>query len=620
MKSRLDSIRRPVRALVEGPLRALLRSFSRLPIRTRLLLAFVILIISSASATIAIGDAVFGNSAAELARDTVTLYGSIASRVLDRRLESLRLMVQGIGDISGAGDGPRKFDASSSARGVDFLLLKEGADSAGYATVSATTVASQEADRIVRSLSFFLRRVSAGRTAEAGFCGSPIDQGLLLVAAAPLKSGGGWVLAGCRVNGRQEFIKEAQDFLPDRWRERMTLTVFGAGGNVVLDDGQTGLREPDERITDAVLRRGGSYAGLVREGGASLYAAYVPLRDVSGTVVGMVGTGDRQDAATALRKRTTALFTSLIVAGMVFGFIMSVLFSAWLVSPIGRLAEGVARVAGGDLEHKVRVESADELGKLTRAFNRMVQAIRERDHKLREMTESRLTQAEKQISIGRLAAGVAHEINNPLTAMLTLSMLWLKKLPPDDPRRGDVEIIVAEATRCREIVQNLLDFARERPVETQLVDINSVIQSTLILARNYAAVANVQLCPSTAAVPLVVNADAKLLRQVFINLLINSAEAVGQGGIVSVETDEDSSGGFVQVRIVDNGKGIPREHLERVFEPFFTTKPAGKGTGLGLSVSLGIVQKHGGTIEIQSEAGKGTTVIVLLPRVKEAES
>jgi two-component system NtrC family sensor kinase len=415
------------------------------------------------------------------------------------------------------------------------------------------------------------------------------------------------VLAACRIRGRPEILTETKEYLPGSWRARMTVAVFGAGGRVELDDGQRGLRNPGPEVTATVLRRGESFVGIVREGGSSLYAAYVPLRDVF-------------DAATALRKRTTALFTTLIAAGMIFGFVMSFLFSAWLVRPIGRLASGVARVAGGDLEHKVRVESEDELGELTDAFNRMVQSIRERDLRLREMTESRLTMAEKQVSIGRLAAGVAHEINNPLTAMLTLSMLWLKKLPPDDPRRGDVGIIVAEATRCREIVQNLLDFARERPVATSPVDINSVIESTLALARNYAAVADVELRPALSPVPLIVNADPKLLRQVFINLLINSAEAVERGGVVRVETDEDSSGGFVQVRVADDGKGIPAQDLEHVFEPFFTTKPAGKGTGLGLSVSLGIVQKHGGTIEIRSEAGRGTTVTVLLPRVSEVRS
>ncbi len=596
-----------------------LHSLSRMPIRWRLFLAFVLLILSSASATVAIGDAVLGNSVDELARDTVTLYSSIAARVLDRRLESLRSMVQDLADAYGGADRPKWIDASAAARNVDFLILKEQADSASYTTVSAA-LPSQDADEIVRSLSSFLRRVGAGRAAQAGFCQSAHDGGLLLVAAAPLRSGGGWVLAGYRASGRKEILQEAQDFLPDSWRERMTFTVFGVEGNVLLADGQRGLRNPDAAIIGTVLHRGEAYAGIVRAERASLYAAFVPLRDVSGEIAGMVGTGYRQDSATALRRHTTALFTSLIAAGMVFGLIMSFLFSAWLVNPIRQLAEGVGRVAGGDLEHKVRFESADELGKLTGAFNQMVQAIRERDYKLRETTESRLTQAEKQVSIGRLAAGVAHEINNPLTAMLTLSMLWLKKLPPDDPRRGDVEIIVSEATRCREIVQNLLDFARERPVETRLIDINSVIQSTLILAKNYAAVANVQLHPETARIPLIVNADAKLLQQVFINLLINSAEAVEHGGTVRVETDEDSSGGFVQVRIIDNGKGIPKEDLERVFEPFFTTKPAGKGTGLGLSVSLGIVRKHGGTIEIQSEAGKGTTVVVLLPRVKEAQT
>jgi len=303
---------------------------------------------------------------------------------------------------------------------------------------------------------------------------------------------------------------------------------------------------------------------------------------------------------------------------MIFGFIMTFLFSVWLVSPITQLAEGMSRVAAGDLDYKVRIESADELGKLARAFNQMVRAVKERDHKLREMTASRLTQVEKQVSIGRLAAGVAHEINNPLTAILALSSLWLKKMPAEDARREDLEIIVKETARCREIVHSLLDFARERPIEKRVVDVNAIVRETLLLANKYDSMTDVKVELRIAGIPLMVNADAKLLQQVFINLLLNASEATGRGGVVRVETDEDSSGGFVQVRIVDFGKGIPKEHINRVFEPFFTTKGTGKGTGLGLSVSLGIIQKHDGIIEIESEEGKGTTVTVLLPRVGEA--
>jgi two-component system NtrC family sensor kinase len=304
---------------------------------------------------------------------------------------------------------------------------------------------------------------------------------------------------------------------------------------------------------------------------------------------------------------------------MILGFLMTWLFSRWLVNPISQLAEGISRVAEGDLSYKVRIESADELGKLSRAFNQMVRAVKERDHKLRDMAENNLTAVERQISIGRLAAGVAHEINNPLTSVLSLSSLWLKHMSTEDPKREDLEIIVTETSRCRDIVRNLLDFARERPTEKKIIDINKVVRDTLVLARKYDSMEAVNMDLELSPVPLNVNGDPKLLQQVFTNLILNAAEATGKGGNIRITTDEDSSGSFALVVVKDNGKGIPREYLSRVFEPFFTTKGASRGTGLGLSVSLGIVQKHDGTIEIQSDEGKGTTLTVVLPRVGGAQ-
>jgi two-component system NtrC family sensor kinase len=191
-------------------------------------------------------------------------------------------------------------------------------------------------------------------------------------------------------------------------------------------------------------------------------------------------------------------------------------------------------------------------------------------------------------------------------------------MPVDDPRREGLEIVVTETSRCREIVRSLLDFARERPIEKNVTDIGTVVRESLLLANKYDSMADRKVELRLASAPLLVNVDTKLLQQVLINLLLNAAEATEPGGMVYVETDEDSSGGFIQVKVVDNGKGIPKEHINRVFEPFFTTKGTGKGTGLGLSVSLGIVQKHEGVIEIESEEGKGTTVTVILPRAGEA--
>ena len=373
-------------------------------------------------------------------------------------------------------------------------------------------------------------------------------------------------------------------------------------------------------MAQSVVRGSDLRSGIARVFDGSFYAAFVPIRDLSGNLVGMLSIGNSEDAVAQVRRRTILLFSSLIAGGMVFGFIMTFWFSSWLVHPISQLAEGMSRVAEGDLNYKVRIESADELGKLAGAFNQMVRAVKERDLKLREMTESRLTQVEKQVSIGRLAAGVAHEINNPLTAILSLSSLALRKMPAGDPRREDLEIVVNETSRCREIVRNLLDFARERPMERRRVDVNVLLLETLPLARRYESLTQVKVELGMCDYPLEVNADAKLLQQVFMNLLLNAGEATERGGSVRLETDEDSSGHFALIRVVDRGKGIPKEHLNRVFEPFFTTKAAGKGTGLGLSVSLGIIQKHEGTIEIESAEGQGTTVTVLLPRIFTSEA
>jgi len=284
---------------------------------------------------------------------------------------------------------------------------------------------------------------------------------------------------------------------------------------------------------------------------------------------------------------------------------------------VAELAAGMARVADGELDLEVRVDSADELGQLSQAFNVMVRGVKERDRRLREATSEKLSQVEKQVSVGRLAAGVAHEINNPMTAILSLSMMLRRSLPADDPRRKDLDIVVTETQRCRDIVRHLLDFAQERPPEKQVVDVNEVMRETLSLTARYDALQQARVEVRLAEGPLQVDADPKQLQQVFTNLILNAAEALPAGGTITIRSGEDSGGGSVQVEVADDGRGIPRECLARVFEPFFTTKGRGQGTGLGLSVSLGIVQKHGGAIDIESEPDRGTTVRVALPKARE---
>ena len=371
----------------------------------------------------------------------------------------------------------------------------------------------------------------------------------------------------------------------------------------------------DPEVIDRVLERGETYVGLAKVVGQDFYTAYSPIQDSKERVIGMLGIGTVEQEYRDARKRTTLLFAALIAGGMSFGFLMTYIFSVWLVRPIAELARGMSRVAEGDLDYKVHIESADELRRLARAFNTMVKAVKDRDQKLREMTENRLSVVEKQIAIGRLAAGVAHEINNPLTAVLSLSSLMLRHSPKEDARREDLEIIVAETTRCREIVSALLDFAREKPSTKIVVDVNQVVRDTLALANKYPSLGRVQIDFAPLGEPVNVLGDPTELQQVFTNLILNAAEATEerQEGLVSIRVFGGAAENSVHVRIRDNGKGIPKEHIDRIFEPFFTTKGKSKGTGLGLSVSLGIVQKHNGVIEVESEKDKGTTVTVILP-------
>jgi two-component system NtrC family sensor kinase len=367
-------------------------------------------------------------------------------------------------------------------------------------------------------------------------------------------------------------------------------------------------------VVQKVLGKGEPYIGIAKVVKENFYTAYSPISDFSGRRLGILGIGIEEKVYAEVKSQTLTLFSSLIAGGMIFGFIMSFWFAAWLVRPVRQLAEAIDKVAQGDLSYKVSISSADELGRLARSFNMMVRAVKERDLKLREITEERLSMVEKQVSIGRLAAGVAHEINNPLTSILSLSSLMLKHTPNEDEKKEDLKIIVAETTRCRDIVRSLLDFARERPMKKQPVEINQIVKDTLALTTKYESMDRASVHAELSEKTLLVNADPKQLQQVFTNIIINAAEALDKDGTITISTDEDTTGGFVILKVKDSGKGIPKEHIKRIFEPFFTTKGTGKGTGLGLSVSFGIIQKHEGAIEIESEEGKGTTVIITLPR------
>ncbi|MHC4713369.1 MAG: two-component system sensor histidine kinase NtrB [Planctomycetota bacterium] len=231
--------------------------------------------------------------------------------------------------------------------------------------------------------------------------------------------------------------------------------------------------------------------------------------------------------------------------------------------------------------------------------------------------QAELIQVAKMSSIGTLAAGVAHELNNPLGGILLYSDLLLEDTPPDDPRRDNVEKISALAARCRNIVSGLLDFARPAPPGEFEVDVNGVLKSTVSVLEGHELFHNIEVKWDLAPDLAILTADPAQFQQAFTNVVINAAEAMEGEGALSIGTVPSWDRKGVVVKIADTGRGIRDEDKECLFEPFFTTKD--EGTGLGLAITYSIVEGHNGSIEVESEVGKGTMFIVTLRSARGAK-
>jgi two-component system NtrC family sensor kinase len=294
------------------------------------------------------------------------------------------------------------------------------------------------------------------------------------------------------------------------------------------------------------------------------------------------------------------------------------------------------RVAGGDFDHSVPTKSIDELGVLADTFNSMIKdlkAAREQRERWTQTleeevakkteeikkTQAGLVQTEKLASLGRMAAGVAHEINNPLTGVVTFAHLMKKRFPPDSDDAEDIDVIIEQAERCAKIIKNLLTFARATPSEKGKIDINNVLSRTIQLVRNQEKFHNIKFDINLADTALITLGDGTQFQQICLNMFLNAADAMHLRGKITVATRqiEDDNTPFVEIEFTDTGSGIKEADLAKLFEPFFTTKPVDKGTGLGLSVSHGIVKHLGGNIKVESTVGKGTSFFVRLPLTEQ---
>ena len=316
------------------------------------------------------------------------------------------------------------------------------------------------------------------------------------------------------------------------------------------------------------------------------------------------------------------LLRNLMVVSLVLliaAALLALIWSRRLTRPIERLSGAAKEVGKGRFDIQVDSSAKDEIGDLAESFNRMASELTARERALLE-AQAQLIQSEKLAAFGQLGAGIAHEVKNPLAGILGYTQLSLRKVDPDSPLRGNLQIIEKETKRCKSIIENLLRFARQEKVAFQEVAVNQVVEDAATLLDHQLGIHQVRLRKELAPGLPPVRGNANQLQQVLMNLLINSQQAMeGRPGQVTMTTSL-SRAGRVEIRVSDTGPGIPAEIRHRLFDPFFTTKPAGKGTGLGLSVTYGIIKDHKGEIRVESEPGEGATFIIGLPAAGSPEA
>ncbi len=450
--------------------------------------------------------------------------------------------------------------------------------------------------------------------------------GMSIAAAVPVFEKGemaGILYGGILLNRSTKLVDKVRDtvFQNETYKgvQIGTATIFydavRIATNVLRPDGQRAIgTRVSKEIGEQVLGRGKKWIDRAFVVNDWYLTAYEPIKDVGGDIVGMLYVGVREAKYADVRRKAISIFVIITLVGMALATGLGSLLAHRIMSPIGRLIRASREVSEGSLSPDIGPLAKDEVGLLQQTFKEMVAAIGRR----RAESQHKLLHSEKQASIGRLAAGVAHEINNPLTGVLTYSHLLLRRKDLVDDVRSDIQKIVEATERVRKIVKSLLDFSRQTTLDRRPTEVNELVRSTISLLGNQALLKGISLKIHPGNDLPMPTLDRAQVEGVLLNIIMNALDATGEGGSITVCTENSSSSSDgrpsgVAISVTDTGCGIPPENLGRLFDPFFTTKEVGRGTGLGLSVSLGIIERHGGTIKVQSEVGKGSTFIIWLP-------
>jgi two-component system NtrC family sensor kinase len=467
------------------------------------------------------------------------------------------------------------------------------------------------------------------------------EEGMLIMAATPILDETGKILGiiygGILLNGNNEIVDRVKEivFKDEKYkgREIGTATIFQhdlrISTNVKSVNGERAIGTRVSReVNQAVLKEGKSWIHRAFVVNDWYISAYEPIRDINDEIIGILYVGMLEKPYVDLRNRVMATFTGMAILSVILLLIILYFITSSITKPLLQMVSATNKIAKGDLNHKVDIDFQDEIGQLSHSFNQMTENLKkaneklvlwgktlekrveERTQELREMQNS-LVQSEKMASLGKMAAGVAHEINNPLTSILLNTHLILERLTKNSDLQENLSLIAEETSRCSNIVRGLLEFSRQNPPEKTYADVNEIIDLTLGVLENQVVFQNIEIQKRLGNNLPQIQIDRNKIKQVFWNLMINAAEAMPEGGTLTITTLISDDTKSIEINFKDTGMGIPKTSINKLFDPFFTTKAG--GTGLGLAVSYGIIEQHGGKIEVSSQEGKGSTFRIILP-------
>jgi two-component system, NtrC family, sensor kinase len=537
-------------------------------------------------------------------------------------------------------------------------LEKEGAELAGQATI-----------RVVPTP----RARPSGKQEERA--------GMLLVAASPVRNGAGRIVGalygGVLLNGNNVLVDKIKRIVYEgvkfRGEDVGTATIFlddlRITTNVQTIEGQRAIgTRLSEEVYDRVIVKREKWVDRAFVVKDWYFTAYEPILDLNGAVVGSLYVGMLEKPHSAIKKKVTLIFGGVLLLGSLIGLAVSGYIGSRLAQPIRELQNLVKRFSAGEPGLRIAVRTDDEIGDLAGEFNNMTDKLIQREEEIRKLNrgleekvlertteleeknflllkaKEELVRAEKLAAVGELAAGVAHEINNPMAIIRGNAELLQMVISPDDSSREEVDTIAQQVGRVERIVANLLRFARRERKHLGNTAVNRMLDEILNQVGHQAPLTGISVDKDYAAGLADIEGDPGQLRQVFTNLILNAIHAMPDGGTLRVTTrlirnpdlrppkdsnpqaesgirnTEDSQlqpphsalkKDFVEISVADTGTGIAPENLEQIFNPFFTTRAS--GTGLGLSVSYGIVKDHNGSISVASDPGRGTNFLVSLP-------